>query len=180
MRPVSSGGVGTMSAARLAIPAALLALVACTVAEQPPAERPHDLLLVGGWIVDGTGNPRFQGDIAVTGDRIAALGRLPGALARETLDVSGLIVAPGFIDMLGHSDTRVLIDNRVLSKVTQGITTEVTGEGGSVAPLTDALVAEDSAYLKRYGLDMDWRDLDGYFAHLERGGGTAGPRSRRR
>ena len=154
-----------MSRARLA---PLLALLACTVSEQPPAERPYDVLLRGGWIVDGTGNPRYAGDVAITGERIAALGRLPGAEARETLDVSGLVVAPGFIDMLGHSDTRVLIDNRVFSKVTQGITTEVTGEGGSVAPLTDALVAEDSAYLKRYRLDVDWRDLDGYFAHLER------------
>jgi dihydroorotase/N-acyl-D-amino-acid deacylase len=156
-----------MSVARLA---PLAALLACTVAEQRPADRPYDALLRGGWIVDGTGNPRYAGDLAITGDRIAAVGRLPGAEARETLDVSGLVVAPGFIDMLGQSETRVLIDNRVLSKVTQGITTEVTGEGGSIAPLTDALVAEDSAYLKRFGLDVDWRDLDGYFARLQRSG----------
>jgi dihydroorotase/N-acyl-D-amino-acid deacylase len=99
------------------------------------------------------------------------MGRL-AATARETLDVSGLVVAPGFIDMLGQSETNVLIDNRVLSKVTQGITTEVTGEGGSVAPLTDRLVALDSDYIKKYNLNVDWRDLDGYFAHLERTGTT--------
>src|SRR6058998_612480 len=94
------------------------------------------------------------------------------AAARETLDVSGLVVAPGFIDMMGQSETNVLIDNRVLSKVTQGITTEVTGEGGSVAPLTDRLVALDSEVLKKYKYSEDWRDLDGYFAHLEHVGST--------
>jgi dihydroorotase/N-acyl-D-amino-acid deacylase len=159
--------------ASLGLVSSLWLLTACRVVGERPVERQHyDVLLTGGWIVDGSGNPRFRGDLAITGDRIAAVGHLPGAAARETLDVAGLVVAPGFVDMLGHSDTRALIDNRVLSKVTQGITTEITGEGGSVAPLTDALVAQDSAYLKRYGLDVEWRDLDGYFAQLERSGAT--------
>ena len=153
---------------------ALLLVVACTPAPESArgGSRRFDVLLVGGWIVDGTGNPRYRGDVALRGDRIAALGHLPGAVARETLDVSGLVVAPGFIDMLGHSETNVLIDSRALSKVTQGITTEVTGEGGSIAPLTDALVAEDSAFMKRYNLAIDWRSLDGYFERLERSGST--------
>jgi dihydroorotase/N-acyl-D-amino-acid deacylase len=133
-------------------------------------EAPADVLLRGGWIVDGTGNPRYRGDVAIRGDRIVAVGWLGGSAARDTVDVSGLVVAPGFIDMLGQSETDVLIDNRLLSKVTQGITTEVTGEGGSVAPLTDALVAYDSAYLQRYGLDVDWRDLEGWFQRLARSG----------
>jgi dihydroorotase/N-acyl-D-amino-acid deacylase len=152
--------------------AALVLLASCqVVAERPPGGgRVHDVLIVGGWIVDGSGNPRYRGDVAIAGDRITAIGHLPRAEARDTVAASGLVVAPGFIDMLGQSEIRVLIDSRVLSKVTQGITTEVTGEGGSVAPMSDALVAEDSAYLKRFGLDMDWRDLDGYFAHLERVG----------
>lgn len=150
---------------------ALLAL-SCTRGNREPGSVPYDLVLRGGWIVDGTGNPRYRGDVAITGDRIAALGYLGEAQARETLDVSGLAVAPGFIDMLGQSETNVLIDNRLLSKVTQGVTTEVTGEGGSVAPLTDALVAEDSAWIQKYGVDVDWRDLDGYFAHLARTGST--------
>ncbi|MGH7607422.1 MAG: N-acyl-D-amino-acid deacylase family protein [Gemmatimonadales bacterium] len=152
--------------------ALLVALTACQDASRLATGAPYDLLLRGGSIVDGSGNPRYVGDVAVTGDRITAVGHLPGAAARETLDVSGLVVAPGFIDMLGQSETNVLVDNRVLSKVTQGITTEVTGEGGSVAPLTDALVAEDSAWMKRYGVREDWRDLDGYFAQLERTGST--------
>jgi dihydroorotase/N-acyl-D-amino-acid deacylase len=158
------------SVARLAVAFAFaLAAGACSV---PPRgeERPYDVLLTGGWIVDGSGNPRVRGDVALRGERIAAMGHLPGAVARETLDVRDLVVAPGFIDMLGHSETNVLIDNRAVSKITQGITTEITGEGGSVAPLTDALVAQDSAYLERYALDVDWRDLDGYFAHLRRTG----------
>ncbi len=128
----------------------------------------YDVILRGGSIVDGSGNPRYAGDVAITGDRIAAVGYLGSATARETLDVSGLVVAPGFIDMLGQSEFNVLADNRVLSKVTQGITTEVTGEGGSIAPLTDALVVDDSAGMKKYGVQEDWRDLDGYFAHLAR------------
>ena len=154
---------------------ALLLVAACV----RPADRAggagggaatYDKILKGGWIVDGTGNPRWRGDVAVSGDHIAAVGFLRTAQARETLDVSGLVVAPGFIDMLGQSETNVLIDNRAVSKITQGITTEVTGEGGSVAPLTDTLVALDSEFMKKYHLSEDWRDLDGYFAHLTRTG----------
>lgn len=164
---------------RLAI--AVLALgVACDrpadrggrAALRPGGGPVYDVLLKNGWVVDGSGNPRWRGDVAIRGDRIAALGRLPGAVARETLDVSGLIVAPGFIDMMGQSEINVLIDNRVLSKVTQGVTTEVTGEGGSVAPLTDALVALDSDAMRKYHYREDWRDLDGYFAQLAHNGST--------
>jgi N-acyl-D-amino-acid deacylase len=154
---------------------ALLALIAAC---RPPVERPaaetaaYDVLLRGGWIVDGSGNPRWKGDVAIRGDRIAAMGRLTGLAARDTVDVTGLVVAPGFIDMLGQSEITALVDNRVVSKITQGITTEITGEGGSVAPLTDQLVALDSPFIKKYRLDEDWRDLDGYFAHLARTGST--------
>src|SRR5207247_94681 len=114
----------------------LLLLVGCGNGEGGRGKGSYDVLLRGGWIVDGSGNPRHRGDVAIAGDRIARLGFLPGAEARETLDVAGLVVAPGFIDMMGQSEINVLIDNRVLSKVTQGVTTEVTGEGGSAAPRT--------------------------------------------
>src|SRR5438477_5118385 len=146
----------------------LLVVTACGIGTPARTNGPYDVILKGGWIVDGSGNPRYAGDVAVSGDRIAAVGYLGGAQARDTIDVTGLVVAPGFIDMLGQSEGNVLIDNRVLSKVTQGVTTEVTGEGGSVAPLTDLLVVDDSAWMKKYGVQEDWRDLNGYFAHLAR------------
>ena len=155
---------------------ALLALVtACGMGspkQSPGSPGSYDLILKNGWIIDGSGNPRYRGDVAISGDRIAAVGFLGTAVARETLDVGGLVVAPGFIDMMGQSETNVLIDNRVLSKITQGITTEVTGEGGSVAPLTDRLVVGDSDAMKKWHYREDWRDLNGYFAQLERQGST--------
>ena len=134
------------------------------------SDGPYDLILKNGSIIDGSGNPRYRGDVAITGDRIAAVGFLGNATAKDTVDASGLVVAPGFIDMMGQSEINVLIDNRVLSKVTQGVTTEVTGEGGSVAPLTDRLVADDSDAMKKWHYREDWRDLNGYFAQLERQG----------
>src|SRR5881275_2542460 len=148
----------------------LLLVVGCGNGEGGRGKGNYDVLLRGGWIVDGSGNPRYQGDVAITGDRIAGVGFLNGAAARETVDVSGLAVAPGFIDMMGQSEINVLIDNRVLSKVTQGVTTEVTGEGGSVAPLTDQLALDDSDAMKKWRYREDWRDLDGYFAQLAKQG----------
>jgi dihydroorotase/N-acyl-D-amino-acid deacylase len=129
----------------------LVLLVACAPGDagRGTGAPAHDLLLRGGWIVDGTGNPRYRGDVAVDGDRIVAVGWIPEARARDTIDVTGLVVAPGFIDMLGQSETDVLIDNRLLSKVTQGITTEVTEEARwRRSPM---LCGSDSAYLQRYG-----------------------------
>ncbi|HEX4573560.1 MAG TPA: D-aminoacylase [Gemmatimonadales bacterium] len=149
-------------------PVAVLVLLAACGRGAPV----NDLLLTHGWIIDGTGNPRYRGDLAVRGDRIAAVGFQDGAAARETVDVRGLIVAPGFIDMMGQSEINVLIDNRVLSKVTQGVTTEVTGEGNSVAPLTAALAADDSDAMKKWHYREDWHDLDGYFAALAQRGST--------
>jgi dihydroorotase/N-acyl-D-amino-acid deacylase len=153
---------------------ALVALWVLAACARPgaPAAGPADVLITGGWIVDGSGNPRYRGDLAIRGDRIVAVGRFAGVTAKDTVRADGLIVAPGFIDMLGQSEENALIDNRVLSKVTQGVTTEVTGEGGSIAPLTDALVAQDSDMMAKYHFLEDWRDLDGYFAHLARTGST--------
>ncbi len=148
----------------------LALLTACGTGGPARTDSPYDLILKNGWIIDGSGNPRYRGDVAITGDRIAAVGFLGNATARNTVDASGLVVAPGFIDMMGQSEINVLIDNRVLSKVTQGITTEVTGEGGSVAPLTDKLAAADSDGMKKWHYREDWRDLNGYFAQLERQG----------
>jgi dihydroorotase/N-acyl-D-amino-acid deacylase len=145
-------------------------IAACGKGERGSGKGGYDLILKNGWIVDGSGNPRYRGDVAVRGDRIAAVGFLGGAQARETVDVAGLVVAPGFIDMMGQSEINALVDNRVFSKITQGITTEVTGEGGSVAPLTDQLVLDDSDAMKKWHYREDWRDLDGYFAQLAKQG----------
>ncbi len=154
--------------------ACLLAAFAVAPAPAPilgPARPPgYDLLLVGGTVVDGSGAPRRHADVAVTGDRIAAIGDLRGRTAARIVDASGLVVAPGFIDMLGHSEETILVDPRGVSKVTQGVTTEITGEGGSVAPVSAATLREDSAQYAAWGLVVDWHDLDGYFRRLERSG----------
>ncbi len=146
--------------------AVALALAACL-----PGER-YDVVIRNGSIIDGTGNPRFRGDIAVQGDRIVAVGRLGEVRARHTIDAAGLVVSPGFIDMLGWSDLKLLADGRAASKITQGITTEITGEGSSVAPQTDATIADDAEYHASLGITVDWYDLDGYFRRLEESGST--------
>src|SRR3989475_5699525 len=158
-----------MDKVRLALVAAAI-VGACGKGEPGKGKGAYDLVLKNGWIVDGSGNPRYRGGVAIQGDRIAAVGVLNGAAARETLDVGGLIVAPGFIDMMGQSEIYALIDNRLFSKITQGVTTEVTGEGGSVAPLTDGLVVDDSDAMKKWRYREDWRDLDGYFTQLAKQG----------
>jgi len=149
------------------------ALVAAALAAVPPRVQPtpdYDVLLVGGTVVDGTGAPRRKADVGITGDRIAAIGDLSGHTARRTIDASGLVVAPGFIDMLGQSEATILVDPRGVSKVTQGVTTEITGEGVSAAPVNATTLRRDSATYASWGLVVDWHDLDGYFRRLERSG----------
>jgi N-acyl-D-amino-acid deacylase len=152
----------------LALAAALLMTVAAACAPAVPAAGPapepvYDLLIRGGRVLDGTGGPWVHADVALSGDRIAAVGRLPGARARDTIDATGLVVAPGFIDMLGHSEYPLLADGRALSKITQGITTEITGEVTSVVPVNENTLRELGARRER----VTWTDLDGYFRALE-------------
>jgi N-acyl-D-amino-acid deacylase len=130
----------------------------------------YDLLIKNGRVVDGTGRPGYVADVAVKNDRIVRIGKLAKASARRVIDARGLVVAPGFIDMLGQSETNLLIDPRAMSKVMQGVTTEITGEGGSVAPINERLIAEEGEYYRRYHLTVDWRTLGEYFARLERQG----------
>jgi len=122
-----------------------------------------DLVLSGGRVVDGTGAPWFRADVGIRGDRIAAIGDLSRAEARRRIDLRDRMVAPGFIDMLGQSERFLLADDRVESKIRQGITTEITGEGESIAPTTPRLLAEVKPFDDRYGIRADWRDLAGYF-----------------
>jgi N-acyl-D-amino-acid deacylase len=154
-----------------AVVLALLALANCGPSRKTPAATgEYDVLIQNGRIMDGTGNPWYSADIAIRGNRIAAIGKLTGAKAKRVIDARGLVVAPGFIDMLGQSETALLIDNRSQSKLSQGITTEITGEGGSIAPQDALTLAPAEPFLKKYHLTVDWTTLDGYFRHLEKQG----------
>jgi dihydroorotase/N-acyl-D-amino-acid deacylase len=131
----------------------------------------YDVLIRNGRVVDGTGNPWVYADVGVTGDRITLVGRAPaGATAKHAIDAKGLVVAPGFIDMLEQSEWNLLIDKQAFSKLTQGITTGITGEGGSIAPQNDQTIADRRDFLDHFHLIVDWRDLDGYFRRLENQG----------
>jgi N-acyl-D-amino-acid deacylase len=133
------------------------------------AQRPeYDFIISGAHVVDGTGAPWVTEDIAIAGDRIVAIGDLSKAPARKRLDVKGLVVSPGFIDVQGQSEFNVLVDNRAASKITQGITTEITGEGSSIAPVNDRMKKEYEEVANKYGVTIDWSTLDEYFTHFER------------
>jgi dihydroorotase/N-acyl-D-amino-acid deacylase len=113
------------------------------------------VLIKDGTIVDGSGRARYRADVAIQGDRIVRIGKLQGATAKRVIDARGLVVTPGFIDMLGQSETYVLIDPRTMSKVMMGVTTEVTGEGDSIAPVNERLIKEQEDFNRRYNLKMD-------------------------
>ena len=127
-----------------------------------------DLVLAGGRVADGSGSPMTVADVGVRGDRIAAVGDLSRAGAKRRIDARRLVSAPGFIDMLGWSEYNVLVDNRAASKITQGITTEITGEGHSIAPQTPAMIAADRAIFEYFGVTPSWTTLAGYFAELRK------------
>jgi len=133
-------------------------------------EEPFDVVIVHGHIVDGTGSPWYSGDVGIRNGHIAAIGDLATAPSRQKIDARGQVVAPGFIDMLGQSEMTILVDPRLPSKIYQGITTEITGEGGSAAPLNDAIIAADRAGYDHLHINPDWRTLAQYFARLEKQG----------
>jgi len=144
--------------------------VLMSFARAPLASAPFDVIIKNGHILDGTGGPWYAADIGIRGDRIAAIGKLGDSPAKRIIDATGRIVSPGFIDMLGQSETALLIDSRSISKLAQGITTEITGEGGSVAPQNAKTLAPLKPYLDHYHLTVDWTTLDGYFHRLEKDG----------
>ena len=133
-------------------------------------EPQYDLLIVGGHILDGSGSPWFAGSVAVKGGKIADLGRLPNASARRVIDATGLMVAPGFIDLHSHSDYTLLVDGTAQSKIRQGVTTEILGESSSAGPVLGPAAAELDRALQPLGIRRDWTTLGGYFARLERQG----------
>ena len=124
-------------------------------------------MITGGRLVDGTGAPWSLADVGIVGDRITAVGDLRTRTASRTIDARGLYVSPGFIDMLGQSEFNVLADSRAASKITQGITTEITGEGTSIAPINDRLAAEAKPNYDAFGVTLDFRTLGEYFTRLE-------------
>src|SRR6266567_7958725 len=149
----------------------LLAVCLCLAssAMAQPAST-YDTIIRNGKIMDGTGNPWYGGDIAIQGERIVAIGNLRNASAKRVIDAAGMVVSPGFIDMLGQSEIALLIDSRSLSKLSQGITTEITGEGGSVAPQNALTLAALQPSLDPYHLKVDWSTLEGYFQRLQKSG----------
>src|SRR5271170_555707 len=144
---------------------ALLLLVALSCFAQN-----YDVLIRNGHVIDGTGSPWYAADIAIRDGHIAAIGHLDSATAKQTIDAAGMVVAPGFIDMLGQSEESILVNPHLPSKIYQGITTEITGEGGSAAPLTDAIRKADRPTFEHYKIDPSWNTFREYFARLEKQG----------
>jgi len=132
---------------------------------------PHaaDLLIRNGTIYDGRGGPPVEGDVAVAGDTIAAVGRLDDWRGRDELDAGGLAVAPGFVNMLSWATESLLEDGRAQSDIRQGVTLEVMGEGFSMGPLTDGMKEEVEAQ-SLLGHPVEWTTLGEYLEHLERRG----------
>jgi N-acyl-D-aspartate/D-glutamate deacylase len=134
------------------------------------AVPPYDLIIEHGRVVDGTGAPWFAADVGIRAGHVAAIGRLDKAAAKQRIDAAGRVVAPGFIDMLGQSELTLLVNPHVPSKIFQGITTEITGEGQSVAPVDAAIAREAAPRFRHYGITQDWTDFQGYFARVEKQG----------
>jgi N-acyl-D-amino-acid deacylase len=148
----------------------LLASSRLVMAQTPAQTGDFDLVITNGHIIDGTGSPWYSGDVGIREGRIAAIGNLAAAHRKRTIDAAGKVVAPGFIDLLGQSEMTILVDPRLPSKIYQGITTEITGEGDSIAPLTDALIQSGRSGYDHYKITPDWRTFRQYFARLEKQG----------
>src|ERR1039457_6548717 len=147
---------------------ALLLATACQLFAQTPAA--FDLVITNGHIIDGTGSPWYSGDVGIRDGKVAAIGNLAAAPRKRTIDAAGRVVAPGFIDMLGQSELSILVEPRLPSKIYQGITTEITGEGGTIAPLNDAIIQSDRTGYEHYHITPDSRTFHQYFARLEKQG----------
>jgi dihydroorotase/N-acyl-D-amino-acid deacylase len=146
----------------------ILFLIASTLGQA--ADAPFDIVITNGHIVDGTGSPWYSGDVGIRFGRIVAIGNLSAAERKRTIDAAGKVVAPGFIDMLGQSEMTILVDPRLPSKIYQGITTEITGEGGSAAPMTKAIIEADRPVYAHYKINVDWQTFREYFGRLEKQG----------
>ena len=138
----------------------------CNAGEQAASDT-HDLVLKNGRVLDGAGNPWFKADIGLKDGLINKIGRVDEARAARIIDVQGLFVSPGFIDVHSHSDTSMFVDPWMESKIRQGITTEINGNcGGSPAPLNEKTKARAARRMSEE--DIDWSTMDGYLNRLER------------
>jgi len=151
----------------------IFGLLVCSYSLLPAtseSSQGFDIVITNGHIIDGTGSPWYSGDLGIWDGKIVAIGNLAAAPRKRTIDARGMVVAPGFIDMLGQSELTILVDPRLPSKIFQGITTEITGEGGSAAPLNDAMIQADRSSYEHLKITPDWRTLRQYFVRLEKQG----------
>jgi len=158
----------TRRLALLAVPIAALSI--CLACTRPSPTAGYDIVIRNGRIVDGTGSPWYSGDVGIRDGKIASIGNLASADSRRVLDARGMVVAPGFIDMLGQSELTILVNSHLPSKIFQGITTEFTGEGGSPAPLNEAIKKADHLAYEHFNIAPDWTTFRQYFARLEKQG----------
>ncbi|HVM91390.1 MAG TPA: D-aminoacylase [Terriglobales bacterium] len=158
--------MSSMFASGIRFALAVVLLASSLLGAQEP--RGFDVVITNGHVIDGTGSPWYSADVAIRDGKIAAIGNLSSSARQSTIDAAGKVVAPGFIDMLGQSELTILVDPRLPSKIFQGITTEITGEGNSAAPLNDFIVASNRVGYEYYKINPDWRTLRQYFARLEK------------
>src|SRR4029077_7430736 len=156
--PMKEGRMSSMLSKRITITIGIMLIfVPNFVFAQTP--NSFDIVITNGHIIDGTGSPWYSGDLGIRDGKIAAIGNLSAAQRQRTIDAAGKVVAPGFIDMLGQSELTILVDPRLPSKIYQGITSEITGEGNSIAPLNDAIIESDRVGYDHYKINPDWRTL---------------------
>jgi dihydroorotase/N-acyl-D-amino-acid deacylase len=157
---------------KTSIALALLAvfLVSSVPLASTAAAPQFDIIIRNGRVIDGSGRPGVYADVGILGNVIVRIGNLRSARAVRVIDAHGQVVAPGFIDMLGQSEAFLLIDPRAMSKVMMGVTTEITGEGESIAPVNERQIKEQEDFNLRFHLNIDWRTLSEYFKRLEKQG----------
>jgi dihydroorotase/N-acyl-D-amino-acid deacylase len=147
----------------------LILILAFTCAAESPAPQ-FDIRIINGQVIDGSGRARFRADVGIRGDQIARIGDLSSATAKITIDARNRVVTPGFIDLLGHSEGSVLIDPNLEGKIRQGVTTEVTGEGHSPGPLSEAMAAEMERTKPPGWPPVSWRTLGEFMQVIEKRG----------
>lgn len=168
---VRETGFGSKASRAIGLLAAVT-LAGCEAHAAAPLEavEPYDVLIVGGMIYDGSGDAPYAGDLAIRGDRIVAVGDVPEAPARRTLDAAGLAVSPGFINLMSHAQETLLVDGRAQSDIRQGVTLEVMGEGFSWGPLGESMKADLAEGQADFRYEVAWNTLGEYLEHLAASG----------